>query len=114
MDSNTLIKLAVTGLLNELGLEGLSDEQKEEFAKLFNEAIQTRLGVLAVSYLTEEEALQAEKMSDIELIKYLEETKDIDLEYLTLIAAQDVKAQFAEDVAFAKGMLAAEDQDSNQ
>lgn len=115
MDISHLITLAVDGILDEIGLSEITDKQKKEFAKMFNEGIQTRLGVLALSYLTDEEALEAEKMSDVELFKYLEETKDVDLSYLTLIAAQDIKAQFAEDVAFAKGMLAAEQfkQDEN-
>jgi len=109
-------KLLVASVINELGLVGLSNQQQERFANLFESLVDAEMKIVLASNLSEENLQKLEEFgenSDPEQVAtFLNDELKIDLFALLTSCMDKVKNELLGDVQYIRGMIDAQTSES--
>jgi|ETN02SMinimDraft_4_1059925.scaffolds.fasta_scaffold325883_1 hypothetical protein len=99
-------RIVIASLIEELGLSGLTKEQKDKFADLYEKLVDAEMKLTLASELTEEEVKSLEGMKDPEEIAtYLNNKLGVNLMLVMTGAMQSVKSKLISDVSYVKAKL---------
>ena len=109
-------RLVIASLIQELGLEGLSSEQKDKFADLYERLVDTEIKLALAEELSEEEVAAVEALGDDaeEIANHLNDKLGINLVLVMTASMQKVKQDLLSDVSYIRGMMDAQSGDQDQ
>ncbi len=100
-------KLAINGLLSDLGLSDLGPEQKAKFVDTYERLVDAEMKMLLAAELTDKEMMQVEALGDDydAITSHINDNIGINLTLVLVGAMQKVKEQLISDVSYVRARM---------
>lgn len=98
-------------LFIDLGLEGLSAEEKQAYTQQILQLLEDRISTRMAELLTDEDLNQMEAMSEADIAEYLD-SKGVNIAEISTAEGLALRESLLQDMAFAKGLISRSTEDS--
>ena len=102
--TNNPYEIDLTSLFIELGLEGITQEQKDKYSEQIFNMLEDRVAMRLEDFVTEEEMDQLDTMADEEVAKFFDD-KGVNLGEISAEEALSLREELLSTMSFANGVI---------